>query len=561
MWRIGLAALMAVATAVGAGAQVPGIPASCRGQMISDIEIRTHSPFEGKGNPWWQAPIRWASALSTTTEPSVIRRYLILQPGMPCDERRRAESERLLRVQPFIARSSIRAFDDGRGGVRLVVETTDEVTTVIGAGASGPRLTGLRLGDRSVAGSGTSVVAEWRDGELRDTYGLQVVDYQFLGRRYILDVAAAQRDLDRHDWHVDLGHRFLTDEQRIAWRATAAESRELFGFLRGPDLEPAMLGMDRTFIDIGGVIRIGVPGRLSLFGVSISRETDGIRLPTVQDSTVDYAALRAPFVERSNARLNALWAVRNITYRRVERFDALTATQDVARGFQFGTLFGRSLGVIGTSDDDILVAADLYAGLGGGSSFVRINARGEGRQNYDRNRWDGILGSGRLTAYQRLGESNTATASLDWSGGWRQRIPFQLSLGDRRGGVRGYRRSRDAGGRRAVARLEDRFYLGDWRGQADIGVALFADAGRLWAGDVPYGVDTRIRASFGVGVLAAVPAGSKRNWRLDFIFPLRPGGGGRFDVRLTTQVPTRIEWREPGDLTRSRERSVPSSMF
>src|SRR5919206_1814041 len=167
MWRPGLAALAALAAAVGAGAQSAPIPALCRGQPISDIEIRTHSPFEGKQSPWWQAPIRWVSSLGSTTEPSVIRRYLILQPGMPCEERRRRESERLLRAQPFIARASIRTFEDGRGGVRLLVETTDEVSTVVGAGASGPRLTGLRLGDRNIAGSATSVVAEWQDGEFR----------------------------------------------------------------------------------------------------------------------------------------------------------------------------------------------------------------------------------------------------------------------------------------------------------------------------------------------------------------------------------------------------------
>jgi hypothetical protein len=40
--------------------------------------------------------------MHATTRPEVVRRFMILHPGMPCDELRRAESERILRVQPFI---------------------------------------------------------------------------------------------------------------------------------------------------------------------------------------------------------------------------------------------------------------------------------------------------------------------------------------------------------------------------------------------------------------------------------------------------------------------------
>jgi hypothetical protein len=152
------------------------------------------------------------------------------------------------------------------------------------------------------------------------------------------------------------------------------------------------------------------------------------------------------------------------------------------------------------------------------------------------------------------------TASLDWSGGWRQRIPFQLRLGRTPGGVRGYRHSDEAGARRAVASLEHRWYLGQLVRQADIGIAVFGDAGRVWKGDAPYGVDTPLRYAAGVSLIAAVPPRSKRTWRLDLAVPMRGDASSKWEVRIRHSVAGR-DWREPGDASRSRERSVPASVF
>src|SRR5688572_1839206 len=189
-----------------------------------------------------------------------------------------------------------------------------------------------------------------------------------------------------------------------------------------------------------------------------------------------------------------------------------------------------------------------------------LSARGEGRQNYDTNQWDGILGSARAAAIRRLSARHTVTASLDWSAGWRHRIAFQVRLGSTAGRVRGARRCEEAGARRAVARLEHRWYVGQLVHQADVGVAVFGDAGRVWKGDAPYGVDTPVRYAVGVSVLAAVPPRSKRTWRLDLAVPLRGDPDSKWAVRLSHSVAGR-DWREPGDATRSRERSVPASVF
>jgi hypothetical protein len=204
----------------------------------------------------------------------------------------------------------------------------------------------------------------------------------------------------------------------------------------------------------------------------------------------------------------------------------------------------------------------VYAGAGTERLFSALQVNGEGRQNYDDNQWESILGSGRFATYWKVAPRHTTILSAEWSGGWKQRIPYQLTIGEQTGGVRGYEFAEVPGGTRGVARLENRYLLGNIRGTADAGIALFADAGRTWAGDVPFGVDSPIYSSIGVSLLAAVPPRSKRLWRMELGFPLRrgvPGAGVEF--RLFSSSPTRTFWTEPDDVLRSRSKAVPGSIF
>ena len=108
--------------------------------------------------------------------------------------------------------------------------------------------------------------------------------------------------------------------------------------------------------------------------------------------------------------------------------------------------------------------------------------------------------------------------------------------------------------------FEHRWYVGQLGRRADVGVGLFGDAGRVWKGDAPYGVDTPVRYAAGVSLLAAVPPRSKRTWRLDLAVPMRGDPNSKWEVRISHLVAGR-DWREPGDASRSRERSVPASVF
>lgn len=133
-------------------------------------------------------------------------------------------------------------------------------------------------------------------------------------------------------------------------------------------------------------------------------------------------------------------------------------------------------------------------------------------------------------------------------------------LGDGQGGVRGYHGSRVSGGQRIVLRLEERWSIGQVTRHLDVGVAAFSDAGKLWRGDVPYGVTSPLRTSVGLGLLAAFPH-SRQLWRLDLAVPASTDvNAHRWELRLSF---TRVLgfWREPRDIARVRAGAAPSAIF
>jgi hypothetical protein len=146
----------------------------------------------------------------------VVRSFLAVREGEPCTELRRAETERILRAQPFIASARVFAFPDTGDGVRLRVETVDELSNVVGLAFNGVRPSVVKVGDGNVGGQGLYATALWREGfAYRDGYGARVVAYQIFDRPYQLAAEYLRRPVGKRQT-AEFGHPFLTDLQRVA---------------------------------------------------------------------------------------------------------------------------------------------------------------------------------------------------------------------------------------------------------------------------------------------------------------------------------------------------------
>lgn len=564
--RLGISILVVELTASSLGAQQP-VPQACRGQRIDAISIDAQAPTV---TGLRRVPIVGNIVREThvITRDDVIRRFLLLRPGERCSELRRSESERILRAQPFLADAAIEVYPNLRGGVDLLVRTIDEASLVLSGSVAGqsPMLRGVKLGSGNLGGLGLATAVSWRyHPVLNDRVDVRAADYQFAGQPYVLSFAVVRDPLGRDD-RAELTLPFRTDVQRYAWRTLIGQSHGNAQFVKR-DSGRLTLGFGREYAEAGAIGRLGPPGKLSLFGLSVSNErtrpdTGARRLDTTGFHPDTAAEFTGRFIPTQAARINALLGLRGIRFMRARSFDALRATQDVPIGLQIGTLFGRGIPAFGSTTTDIFIASDLYVGMGTPRRAYRLQLQGEGRRVQGNPEWDGLVGSGRLARYSRPGDRRTRIISLEWSGTSGVLAPHALSLGSPDGGIRGFYSSSRIGGRRGIARADEQYYLGSPFSFGDLGIAWFADAGQLWKGDVPYAVPTRVHGSMGLGVLLAVPMRSTRMWRLDLAAPLnREPGAGRWQVRLTHFDRTSFFWREPGDIDAARARAVPASIY
>ena len=524
----------------------------CEGSHISAVVIEQEPPtVVGESAPGWARPFLQLALQHRTTQESAILPFLLLRTGERCTEFRLAESERLLRAQPYLADATISALPDDSGGVRLHVSTVDEVPLVIGGRVSGGRVSGVKYGSSNINGEGMYAAGEWREGfAYRDGFSLDFINHHAFDHpnRFALSL---ERSPLNSQVAMSLERPLVTAHQRSAWHARASDGSEYATFVRPTGVALA-LPVDHTRLDFGGAFRLGGEERRVFAGVLGSHQrvdpaSSAVVITDTGFAASDDAVLENRYGPVRQTRLAGSVGLRLLSFARVTGFDALGGSQDVARGVDVIGLAGRSL--FGSRDGTVL-GLELYLGAGGRARFVAGRARWESEQP-DGGGWSDAVGSGAVVWYERLSERRMLIASGDFAGAWGARLPYQIPLG-RQAGVRGYGDSRVVGARRAIARAEHRWVLGHVTRHAIVGAAGFADLGAVWAGDVPFGRNSGLRAGIGGSLLAGIPPRSGRTLRLDVAVPVVRDRHAGFEVRLSSSAPLRELGRDPSAITAIR---------
>jgi hypothetical protein len=551
-------ALLAAAHAAHAQA-----PTRCDGRVVHEIRVSALRPaFKGEA-AYWRRIARSVGLHHTTTDTAVVRRFLALETGQLCTDFRMRESARLLREQPFLADARIRSVPDDSGGVRVEVETIDEIPALASARLEHGHVSYLEIGNENMFGDGWLLAIHGSDRALEGrSAGFRLSDFQFLGRPYQLDV---QSDWGQRTsgWLVDASHGYLTNLQKMAWEAGIAHAgQQLVVVHRGNDIDDLALPYRRFAADVGGVIKLGNLRTPILLGAiatmtrleplgSLSVSDNGI-LP---DTTL---AHRYPKVSRS--RLTGVAAWRNLHFVAARGFEALTATQDVPTGVQLFGQLGRGTHSL-TGASDVYMLGDILAGVGSPKTYAGLHLITEGRREIGQRVYDGVVSSGRLGLYWKPNDPNVMRAWTEYAGGWRVQAPFQLALSTEDQRLIGYHGSL-YGARRVAGGVEIRHVFPGITTRGDIGAGAFVNASRLWAGDAPFGVDTPLLPSAGISLFGAVPQGSQRLLRIDLGAPLRRGiAHSGVELRLTFSDVTRTVRSEPRDIAAAREQLVGPDVF
>lgn len=549
----------------------PALPrAACAGETISRIDYYRYAPSPRSAAERAIAATTEAVGLeSGGTRSSVIRSYMLLEVGGPCVERDRRDSERMLRQQPFISSVAVTALPDGDGRVRIRVDVVHELPWVVGARLGGGGVRGVSLGTLDFADRGLTVIASGeRGGAYRSGVGLSMAQYGVFGRPAVASLELQHRPLGGLVL-VGVSQPFLSDGQRYSLHAILTQETSFTPLLR-PVGDAGAVRTQRSAFHVGWVKRVGLYRRdrvVGLAGVmflgSDVRSSETVQI--VSDSglveTGD-SVLTGRFPDYGASRVAVLGGLRALRFQTVERYDALRAAQDVASGVQLNVLVAPSM-FRSSESRDMLLAGDLYAGFGSATSFASVSLRGEARPALrGGGPWEGVVASSRLSWHMITSARRTRVLSLSAASMHNLVFPAQLTLRDPDGGLIGHPGSRGAGGQRVVVRLEERMLTNWFPRRADVALALFADAGRLWAGDAPYGADSPVRSSVGVSVLGAFPSGGKRIYRMDVGVPVNPeAGASGVALRFSVADRTALSWAEPRDVSRARSGTGRASLM
>jgi hypothetical protein len=563
---------------------VPGD--SCTLGRISHVFIDSKSIFD-TSDPTLDRRFRWAyraaNALHVPTRAWVIRRELMFGPGSCYDPYLIEETERLLRGYRFISRAAVTGVRQPDGRYHVNVATTDEWSTRIdGRFGSGLSLEGLRITEENLLGTGQSLSAFYFEREVTRDYGVTYFTPQVLGTRWDFRGGIGRTRAGTFV-NEEISYPFVGEVSRWAGRQSFRREDQFFDYiarddpsLRSPHL---VLPLRHQAFDLAVIRRIGDRGNTALIGAAVSYQElsfPGI-IEIAPDGDFDRRepapdSLAAPILQQrhdvDNIRVFGLLGHRNVWWKRRRGLDSMRGEEDVRLGAEAVLGVGRSLPSLET-DDDLYTTLALYAGMELGSVlFVgrgRVDARRDLRASTDEPEWEDIYLEQELLTYlqDRLLPRQTLLLRLALAGGWNTRTPFQLTLGGP-AALRGYDRERFPGGRRFVATLEDRFYIG-WPlpDVLDLGGTVFADAGRVWPGDVPFGVDSGWRASVGLGMRASFPAGSRSTYRLDVAWPLESGARiGDFRLTMSVGEPRGLHGRTSDhQLVRSRTQNIGGDLF
>lgn len=210
------ALILSIAAAHAAAQRARPAEGACDGKIVTSIAITPRDPSFLAVPRQLRGVARAVGLLSTTSKAETIGRFLLLSIGQPCTERQRAESERILRLQPFLADASVRVVPDTGAGVRIAVETIDELPTVLDLRLRGTQPSLVRFGNGNVGGQGLYLAASVERGlAYRTGFGVYSVANQVLGEPYTLALVAERAPLGG-ELTVAFGHKFFTDLQRTA---------------------------------------------------------------------------------------------------------------------------------------------------------------------------------------------------------------------------------------------------------------------------------------------------------------------------------------------------------
>jgi hypothetical protein len=491
------------------------------GVRIHEVRILNRNIFD-IGNPAEDKLLfRWANALHARTRAGVIERILLFKAGEPLSARLIEESERLLRGTGFLQDVEMRVLPVREGLVDVEVLTRDTWTLEPGLAlgrSGGENSRSISLREYNLAGTGIQL------GIGRSTdVDRSASDFQLAGDRLFGSELAGSLVLSSNSDGERRGLRLAKPFRALdsRWAAGVAVSRDdridsvynagevSSQYRHHENLAEAYVGWSDGLVD-GWVRRytVGVGAREDAFGLEPGKVPPA-RLPG--DETLVAPFVRVDLIEDR--------------FEKTSNLSQIGRPEFLAMGLAASLQLGQALRSLGSTSDPLLYQASLSRGfepmprhrlLTLASVSGRLldgqvdRQRASARAQYflpQPDRWLFYAGVS-LDAITRPGAADTLLLGGD-------------------NGLRGYPLRYQAGTRRVLLTLEERYYTDQfWWQLLRVGGAVFADLGRAWGGDNINRANPGWLGNVGVGLrLFNVRSAFISVIHLDMALPINPDPG------------------------------------
>jgi len=505
--------------AVIANATAEAIELERAGATIRGINIVVDNVFDPSKPEENKKLYRWANKVHIRTHPNVIEAALLFKTGDRYQARVLDESARVLRARGFLAdaRVTYRAYDPQTNTVEVDVYVRDSWSLAPDLKLSrsgGATEWGVGLSDGNLFGTGKQLTVSYESAIDRDQTLLSYGDANVFNSRVRLGAVLsnasdghrrsilAERPFFSLDTRWSLGGA-VRDEQRVDTMYDLGEEIDEFRH----DLEGISLQ--------GGWSRGAIDGRTQrwLFGLASEEDTF---LPSPEMPQTLLLPENRKFVYPWVG-----WQLIQDDYREMSELNDMGRTEDIALGLNLYFSLGFAEERFGSDRDALLFRSTVQSGWepGGPGRVLLFTAGGSTRREDD-----GLVNSVAYAGaryYQRNLQKHLFSVALSALTSDDLDTDTQVLLGGDNG-LRGYPLRYQAGTRRAILTVEERFYteLYPWR-LFRVGYAAFMDVGRVDGQDPRASPSLGTLSDVGFGLRLSSPRSSGRSIvHIDLAFPL-----------------------------------------
>lgn len=485
------------------------------GAVIGSIHIIEGDIFDMEDPKERYKLYRLANRLHRKTRERVIEAYLLFAPGDPYKRYAVEESERILRNQRYLFDAEIRAVRFHDNQVDLVILTRDvwTLTAAVSVGRSGGENDArFELQDTNFLGTGKEVLAQRSSDVDRTSTRLGYRDPNILGSRARLEAIFSDNS-DGTFQKLKIDRPFFSLETHWTAGGEYVEDNRIDSFYRLGKVSGDFRHRETFFEVRGGISRGLVDGytRRWLQGFTYERDRFGVAGAPPPGVTLENRTLSYPWI--------AFQLIEN-RFLKTQDVNRIGRTEDLPIGQRFEVRLGWSSPLFGGDEELAIVSTRFSAGLEGQAGrLLLVDGFASGRLG--RSGEQNALVGGNARFYWRNWDRHTFYAYLGFDMAENLDPERQLLLGGDTG-LRGYPLRYQAGDRRALLTLEQRFFT-RWHPfrLAYIGAAVFFDAGRVWSTGGDGQDELGTLSNLGLGLrISSSRSGFGSVLHMDLAFPL-----------------------------------------